>query len=38
VKTPRVDPEVGSLLEAMPPDKRDQMLGEGMAHAAMASQ
>jgi len=37
-KIHRVDIEVGSILDAIPPEKRDQLLGDGMAHAAMASQ
>jgi len=34
----RIDIEVGSLLDALPPDKRDELIAQGMGHAAMASQ
>jgi hypothetical protein len=37
-KIVKVDIEVGSLLDAIPEDKRDQLLGQGMGHAALASQ
>lgn len=37
-KIKKVDIEVAPMLNALPPDKRDALLGESMGHAAMASQ
>ena len=37
-KIEKIDVEVGPILDALPEDKRDQLLGEGLAHAALASQ
>jgi len=34
----KVDIEVGPLLDALPPEKRDELLASGMGHAALASQ
>ena len=34
----RIDVTVGKLLDALPEDKRDELLASGMGHAAMASQ
>jgi arylsulfatase len=34
----KVDLEVGSMLEGLPPEMRDKLIGMGLGHAAMASQ
>jgi arylsulfatase len=34
----RIDIEVGKLLDALPPDKRDELMASGLGHAALASQ
>jgi len=37
-KIEKIEVEVGPVLEAMPAEQRDKLVGEGMAHAALASQ